>query len=483
MATYQTKLFINNEYVPSKANKTLPVYNPVDNSFITDVHEAGESDIDDAVAAARAAFESGPWSTMGKQERAKIMLKFADLVEAELPELSKLHTICMGQPLQFAILFSQQLPAMFRYYAGYIDKISGETHTPDGDGCFKIVSYEPYGVCAGIASWNAAYFNEGMKIAPALAAGNTAIFKPSEKSPLACLALGRLVIEAGFPPGVINLVTGAGTTGSLMSSHMGIQKLSFTGTAHVGRLIQIAAAKSNFKSVALELSGKSAALVFDDADLPLAIAHCSQEMLLNTGQICAATSKLLVHESIAPKFIEGVKQAFKDLGGPAMGDPMDKNTFLGPLADQKHFDMVMGYINGAKKEGIELLAGGERKGTEGNFLLPTLFMNPGANSKIWKEDMFGPVAMITTFKDEDEALKLANDTEYGLSGRIYTSSYSRALRVGRRLQVGACGINGAAIPHYSWPFGGWKLSGHGKEGGLLGLKEYLQVKTLVFNGV
>ena len=207
-------------------------------------------------------------------------------------------------------------------------------------------------------------------------------------------------------------------TGALISSHMQIRKLAFTGTARVGRLVQIAAAKSNFKSLTLELSGKSPVLVFEDADITKAIEHCSKTFLVNSGQICAATARILVHNSVASKLITGVKQAFQALGGLAMGDPMAESTFLGPLADTKHFDMVMNYVNEGKKEGIELLAGGDRKGDKGNFLLPTLFLNPDRESKMWKDDIFGPVGMIRTFKDEDGAIELANDTEYGLSGKL-----------------------------------------------------------------
>ena len=341
------------------------------------------------------------------------MLKFADLLETHAERLGKLESICMGQPVSVATLFAQGPPGVWRYYAGFAGKIAGESYPPEGDGSYTIVAYEPLGVCSGIAAWNSTYTLAAWKMAPALAAGNTFVFKSSEKAPLGALAYGDLIKEAGFPPGVINLVTGAGPVGSMLASHMDIAKIAFTGSAAVGRAVQIAAAKSNLKHVSLELGGKSPALIFDDADLDNAILHNSEGFLRNSGQICFASSRVLVQEGIAPKFIEGVKRAFED-ASKKMGDTSLKETAFGPLADKKQFERVMGFLKDGKAEGIEVLTGGDALGDKGAFVQPTILLNPDVKSRVFTDEIFGPVIAIKTFKTEEEALQLANDTTYGL---------------------------------------------------------------------
>ncbi|KAF4465158.1 aldehyde dehydrogenase [Fusarium albosuccineum] len=477
--TIETRLFINNEYVSSSSGETLSVYNPANGGLVTDqVQVASGEDVDKAVDAATAAFKY--WRQTPSSERAAVMLRYADLVEENATKLAELETVAMGVPRMLASQVIAMHYTSFRYYAGLADKIHGETYTEDGDGLLKLITYEPIGVCAGISAWNGTHLSIGWKIAPAVAAGNTFIHKTSEKSPLSALLLGRLIKEAGFPPGVINLLSGAGKTGSLLSSHMGIGKICFTGSVGAGRKVQVAAAQSNLKHVTLELGGKSASIVFEDANLENAIQHNSQSFLANNAQACSAASRLFVHESIAPSFIEKLKQSFLRLS-ETIGHPTSEKTFLGPLVDKEQLDRVTEYIEGAKTEGIEILAGGDRRPGPGQFIFPTLVLNPSLDSRIYKEEIFGPVLVVRTFKNEDEVIELANDTPYGLSGIIFTSDITRALRVASKLDVGTLSINSAHWTSKQTPWGGWKQSGFGREGGLEGLKEYVQSKSIHVN--
>jgi aldehyde dehydrogenase (NAD+) len=477
--TYETRLFINNEYVNSSSGKTLSAYNPTDGSLLTDkVQSASSEDVDKAVAAAAAVFKI--WKNTTTQQRAATMLKYANLVEKNAEKLAQLETLNMGVPITFSrILVGAQVDA-FRYYAGLVDKVHGETYKEDGDDVMKMTVYEPLGVCAGISAWNATAASIGSKIAPAVAMGNTFVHKSSEKDTLGAIFLGSLFKEAGFPPGVVNLLSGAGDVGAALAAHMDIAKITFTGSLVAGRKVQIAAAQSNLKHVSLELGGKSASIVFEDANIANAVQHNSQSFLISNGQICSAASRLFVQESIAPAFIESLKQAWTQVSG-AIGNPADKNTFLGPLVDNLHAQSVTDFIDGAKAEGVEVLIGGEKREGPGAFVTPTIFLNPTLDSRIYKEEVFGPVMVIRTFNTEDEVIELANDTPYGLSGAIYSSNISRALKVASRLEVGTLSINEARLPHRQTPWGGYKQSGYGREGGLAGLMEYVQPKAIHIN--
>jgi aldehyde dehydrogenase (NAD+) len=408
-------------------------------------------------------------------------------------------------------------------YAGWADKIGGEMFPEDGDGMYKLIRYEPIGVCAGIAAWNGTQVFVYWKIAPAVAAGNTVscflflrteadstqfIFKTSEKSPLGALALGKLVVKAGFPPGVINFVSGAGKTGQLLSQHMQISKISFTGSAMVGRKIQEASSKSNLKRVTLELGGKSASLVFNDADLENAVVqyvfmssfHCcclsaaaftlpayllltsfraSQGFLLNSGQVCAAASRLFVQDGIAPKFLEALKARFEGISAGATGNPLDASTFLGPVADKIQYDRVMKFIEQGKKD-AKVVTGGGRHGDRGNFIEPTIFLDPPTDSKIYTDEIFGPVLVFKTFRSEEEGIELANDTSYGLAAYLYTSDVTRALRISAELEAGSVFVNTPFAITTNTPFGGFKESGNGsRESGKAGLMSYLEAKTVL----
>lgn len=302
------------------------------------------------------------------------------------------------------------------------------------------------------------------------------IFKNSEKSPLGALAWGELFAKAGFPPGVANFVSGGGNTGALLASHMGISKISFTGSVVAGRKVNEAAIRSNLKRCTLELGGKSAVLIFDDADIENALVHCSQSFLANSGQACVAGSRALVQESIAPKFIEALKTRYEGLSH-AMGDTMDPSTFLGPVADKAQFAHVMSFIEDGKKDGAPLV-GGNRKGQKGNFIEPTIFLNPPKDSKVFKEEIFGPVLTLSTFKTEAEAIAIANDTTYGLSAQIYSNDITRVLRVAAQLECGNVGVNAFHNPNVFAPFGGTKQSGIGREAGKAGLMAWLESKTI-----
>jgi aldehyde dehydrogenase (NAD+) len=438
------------------------------------MHVAGEADIDAAVKAAKAAFPA--WKAMSGLKRGAIMQKFASLLEANIDRLAQLEGKAMGQPVSVSKRMLMGPIALWRYYAGYAGKVGGESYPPDEDGTYKIVQYEPLGVCAGICAWNGSHVLAAWKMAPAMAAGNTFILKSSEKSPISLAQYGDLINEAGFPPGVINVVTGDGKTGALLAGHMDIAKIAFTGSAAAGRQVQIAAAKSNLKRVTLELGGKSPALVFDDADIPNAVFHSSESFLRNSGQICFAASRVLVQEGIAPEFIKAVKLAFEK-AAESMGDPSLDETKFGPLADKKQFDRVMGFLEEAKSQGIEIGAGGGRKGDKGTFVQPTVLVNPDLKSRVYTDEIFGPVISVRTFKDEEEAIRLANDTQYGLGSTIYTADMARALRVAGQIEAGTVGINSAFAANPQTPFGGWKQSGYGRESGIEGLKNYLQPKS------
>ncbi|KIV84920.1 hypothetical protein PV11_00668 [Exophiala sideris] len=478
---YNGKLYINNEFVASKGSERMTLTNPWDESTVaTDIHAANTADIDAAVAASLHAVKKGPWKTFTGAQRGACMLKFADLVEQNMDKLARLESLPTGRPISMIRHFDlPHLLQVYRYYAGWADKIAGKSF-PEDNGVYKIVRYEPVGVCAGIASWNATFLYVAWKIAPALAAGCSFIFKASEKSPLGVLGIAPLFAEAGFPPGVVQFVTGGRETGEALSSHMDIAKISFTGSAIGGRAVHQAALKSNMKHCTLELGGKSPALVFNDAPFEAAVGAISQGFLANSGQICVASSRVIVQEDIAPKFIEAVKAQFESVTQSIGADPLELTTTHGPVVDKAQYDRVMSYIDIGKKD-AELVTGGSRKGNKGCVIEPTLFSNPKADSRIWTEEIFGPVLSIKTFKTEEEAIALANGTTYGLASTIYTTNLTRGLRVASAIEAGVISINSPFIPEVQSPFGGMKQSGTGRELGEEGLKAYLEPKAININ--
>ncbi|OAA65315.1 Aldehyde dehydrogenase domain protein [Niveomyces insectorum RCEF 264] len=480
MAPFETRLFINNEFVDAKSNEYLSIYDPTNGLLVTDkIQAAGEADVNAAVDAAQKAFK-GTWGKMDPTDRAKAMFKFADLMREKADELGLLETRAMGSSIVTQSGGYKQGADLFTYYAGLADKILGETTYPTSAGRYKIIQREPIGVCAGIGAWNVSAILFAWKAAPALAAGNTFIFKPSEKAPFGSLALGPLIKEC-FPPGTINIVNGGGKTGQLLASHMEIRQIGFTGGTATGRKIQESAARSNLKRVSLELGGKSPSVIFEDADLELAVARSMDGIFTNTGQICTMASRIFVQESIADDFIRLLKASFvAGSENGLIGDPSDKKTKVGPVADKAQFERVMEFLEVGKRDG-ELVTGGVQRGKDGYFVEPTIFKNVAKGSRIVQEEVFGPVVTIQTFKTEEEAINLANDTIFGLSACVYTNSIGRALRVTREIEAGTIAINDWYFPAPDTPFGGVKQSGYGREGGLEGLKEYLQTKTIQIN--
>lgn len=418
---YNGKLYINGEFVSSRGSERLTLTNPWDESTVaTDVHVANSADVDAAVAASVLAVKKGPWKKFTGAQRAACMLKFADLVEQNMDKLARLESLPTGRPIAMIRYFDlPHMVSVYRYYAGWADKIAGKTF-PEDAGNYKIVRYEPVGVCAGIASWNATFLYVGWKIAPALATGCSFIFKASEKSPLGVLGLAPLFAEAGFPAGVVQFVTGGRETGANLAAHMDISKISFTGSVMGGRAVQQAAVKSNMKRVTLELGGKSPAIVFDDAPLEAAVGGVGQGFLANSGQICVAASRVLVQEEIADKFKEAVKAQFEAVAAGMGANPLELTTTHGPVVDKAQYDRVMGYID-IGKDTAELLTGGGRKGDKGCLIEPTIFVDPKPGSRIWTEEIFGPVMSIKTFKTEEEAIELANETTYGLACKLCSS--------------------------------------------------------------
>lgn len=473
-------LFLNNAFVPSTSPSKLSVFNPKDESLVADdIDNAREDDVDAAVQFAEAAFPS--WRRESAENRRKILSKFADLIEQHGPALAELSRITMGAPYgAFGKFEISTAVENFRYYAGFVDKFPGESQ-PQEDGFLKIVRNEPLGVCAGIAPWNGPTGNFSLKAAPALAAGNCFIMKPSEKSPFSALALGALAVEAGFPPGVLQVLTGDGVTGALLAAHMRIRKISFTGSVATGKKVAELAAKSNLKRVTLELGGKSPLVVFEDADVDEAVKWSSNMITANTGQLCIAPSRVYIHERLYVNFKEKFRLAM-EARAATMGDPEDDSTGMGPLADSTQFDRVTGFIERAKKSGAgQLLTGGERVGAKGYFIPPTAFADIDTHSEIHTDEVFGPVAVLKSFRTEEEVLALANDSEFGLMAGIFTQDIDRALRIASDVDSGMVGINCVSMLFSSAPFGGSKQSGWGREGGIHAMRAYTEPKTIFIN--
>ncbi|KAI0799433.1 aldehyde dehydrogenase [Xylaria sp. FL0064] len=472
------QLFINNEYVEAKNSKKLEIYNPKDGSLIAnDVALAGEHDVDAAVAAAEAAFPA--WKKTPAMKRRDLLLKLADLVDEYSVKLAELTRLSMGAPYSsIGALEIGGTSQAFRYFAGWCDKFAGESF-PQDDGFLKIVHNEPLGVTAGIVPWNGPMAIAAFKSAPALATGNCFILKPSEKTPFSALALGTLIKEVGFPPGVFQVLSGDGSSGALLASHMKVRKISFTGSTATGRRIQEMAAKSNLKRVTLELGGKSPAVVFDDAQLENAVFWCVNAICANSGQVCYAASRVYVQEGIYEKFLESYKKAMEERS-KTVGDPDAVETLMGPIVDKAQFDRVSGFLERGRNQGT-LLTGGSRIGDQGFFIEPTVFTDVPEDAEICKKEIFGPVAILNKFKTEEEIIAKANDTNYGLMAGVFTQDINRAMRVSSAIDSGMVGINCVSVSFLSVPFGGTKESGTGRENAIHVLRTYTEPKTIMVN--
>ncbi|KAH8817431.1 aldehyde dehydrogenase domain-containing protein [Xylogone sp. PMI_703] len=470
----ETRLFINNEFVPGKAGKTFPLYSPVNDQKVCDIHEALAEDIDIAVQAAQKAFPA--WSDLDAFQRAIPMAKLAQLILRDAEELSQLDALAMGKPVE--LLKKMDVPgcaSIFNYYAGCAYHVLGESSLNSAN--FLNVSVrQPYGVVGLIIPWNVPMLMFAFKVAPATICGNTVVLKASEKAPLSSLKLAALVKEAGFPPGVINIVNGFGSpTGQAIAEHMKIRKIAFTGSVMTGRRIMKMAADSNLKNVTLELGGKSPAIIFEDADITQAARETHYSINHNSGQHCQANSRILVHESIAEEYVTQLKNLMSKV---TIGDPFEKSTFQGPQVDQKQLEHILRLIEVGKKDGT-LIHGGNRSGVAGAFVEPTIFMNVPTTSPIYQEEVFGPVVVVNTFKTEEDVLEEANGTDFGLFSSIYTKDFHRAIWVAKRLESGAVGVN-CSVPMRAldMPVGGWKQSGVGRELAVHGLNNFTELKTI-----
>jgi aldehyde dehydrogenase (NAD+) len=471
----QTRILIDNHWVDSVSGKTFPTFNPATGEEICQIAEADVADVDRAVKAARSAFE-GPWRRMSAAERGRLLNRFADLIEANAEPLARLETLDNGKPYHVALAADLPLTiACYRYYAGWADKVEGKTIPIAGE-YFCYTRHEPVGVVGQIIPWNFPLLMQAWKLAPALATGNTVVLKPAEQTPLSALRIGELAVEAGFPPGVVNILPGYGpTAGAAIARHMDVDKVAFTGSTEVGHLVMEAAAQSNLKRVSLELGGKSPNIVFADADMDEAIEGAHFALFFNHGQCCTAGSRLFVEEKCYDEFVE---RSVARAGQRVVGDPFDKKTDQGPQVDQTQMEKILSYIEAGKQEGASLLAGGKRVGEQGYFVEPTVFAGVEDNMKIAREEIFGPVMSIIKFKNVEEVVKRANATVYGLAAAVWTRDIGKAHAIANNVRAGTVWVNCYNVFDAGAPFGGFKQSGIGRELGEYGLHHYTEVKTV-----
>ncbi|KAG1659995.1 Retinal dehydrogenase 1 [Nymphon striatum] len=472
-------IFINNEWVNSVSGKTFPTINPATEEKFADVQEGDKADVDKAVKAAKAAFKrNSPWRKMSASARGRLLNKLADLLIRDVEIIATLDSLDMGKSFRNACGDVHFLSGVVRYNAGLADKIEGRTINSDAN-AFTYTREDPVGVCGLIVPWNFPVHMCGMKVSAALAAGNTVIVKPAEQSPLSALHLASLVKEAGFPPGVVNVVPGYGpTAGAAISEHMDINKVSFTGSTEVGKLIQKAAAESNLKRVTLELGGKGPLIILPDADLDVAADIAHMGLFFNQGEVCCASSRTFVDASIYDKFVQKSKERAEK---HTVGDPFDESTQMGPLVDKEQFEKVLDLIESGKKEGAKLECGGGRLGSKGYFVKPTIFSNVQDNMRIATEEIFGPVQQILKYNTVEEAIERANDTTYGLAAGIVTKDLNNALRFAEEVEAGTIWVNCANVFTAQAPFGGFKMSGNGREMGIDGIRAYTETKTVYIN--
>ena len=479
MQPIQNKLFIDGEFVDAEARGRIPVLNPHDNSLVTEVSEAQKADIDRAVEAARKAFPA--WAKMAAMDRGRLLLKLADAIEANAEELARLESVDTGHPLRDTRgLDVVRTAVTFRYFGGMADKFQGSV-VPVEAGFLNYVLREPVGVVGQIVPWNFPLMFTSWKMGPALAAGNTVVMKPAELTPLSTLRVAELAKQVGFPKGVMNIVPGYGNVaGQYLAEHPDIAKVSFTGSTAVGRTI-VAASQGNLKRVHLELGGKGANVVFDDADLAAAVNGSAFAVFHNQGQACIAGSRLLLHDTIAEEFLERFTALAASI---TIGDPKDPATEMGPLTSPGHRDRVLSFFKIANDEGDTILSGGRAPAdpvlADGCYLEPTV-VRAAPDHRIAREEVFCPVAVVHTFSDEDQALRIANGTDYGLGAGLWTRDLSRAHRFARDLRAGMVWVNSYKRVNPGSPFGGVGLSGYGREMGFEAMHEYTEAKAVWIN--
>ncbi|BBZ15410.1 aldehyde dehydrogenase family protein [Mycobacterium branderi] len=465
------------------SGEAIAVVDPVTEEPITEFADGGEQAVDEAVARARASFESGVWQAMPGSERAKVLWRIAELIEQHADSLVEIDSLNTGMTLPHARQLVSASAEFFRYYAGWCTKVNGIAHdiqmtggvTGSYSNLHAYTLKEPYGVVGLIFPWNGPVFNACAKLAPALAAGCSSVVKPAEETPLSAVLLDKLIAEAGVPDGVVNLVTGYGhTAGAALVAHPGVEKVAFTGSTEVGKQI-VAASAGNLKKVMLELGGKSPVLIYDDADLSSAIPMAAMGVFMHSGQVCVCGSRLFVQRGVYDQVVEGIAAVADSL---RLGGPKEDDVQIGPLVSQKQLTRVMGFIDEGKRDGVEVVTGGYRLDRRGYFVHPTVLTDVEPGMRLYQEEIFGPVVTVLPFDDEDEALALANDTTYGLAATAWTNNLGRAHRLAKRLQAGTVTLNCQTVFDPAMPLGGYKQSGWGYEWGREGIEAYMQTKSV-----
>lgn len=470
----RTELFVDGRWTPARSGATTPTTSPLDGRVLAHIASAGPEDVDDAVAAARRAFDRGDWSRSAPAERKRVLLRLADLVEEHARELALLDTVDAGKLIsETTTVDVPGTAATFRWYGEAVDKVYGEV-APTGPGDLALVTREPLGVVAAVVPWNYPLEIAAWKLAPALAAGCSVVLKPAEESPLSALRLAELAHEAGLPAGVLGVVTGAGpVVGQALGRHPDVDAVAFTGSTAVGKLLLTYAGESNMKQVWLEAGGKSPVLVFADADLDAAAAGVVRGIFTNGGQVCSATSRLLVQRSVKEELLQRVLPLVEAL---RVGDPLDPGSQMGPLVSERQVDRVMDHVGQARTE-ARLLTGGVRLDAPGCYVAPTVFDGVSPTSRLAVEEVFGPVLAVFDVEDEDDAVAAANASGYGLAASVWTSGLSRAHRVASRLRAGTVSVNTVDALDLTTPFGGFGLSGNARDLSLHALQQYTALKT------
>ena len=476
------KMLIGGQWVESASGKTFDTINPSTGEVLARVAEGDAEDMNRAVAAARKAFESGPWPRLTPSQRGRLLWKVAELIEKNAEELAQLETLDNGKPIKYSRASDVPLTAdHFRYFAGWATKLEGDTIPVSIPNMFTYTLREPMGVVGQIIPWNFPLQMASWKLAPALACGNTVILKPAEQTPLTALRLGELICEAGFPEGVVNIVPGFGeTAGAALASHPDVDKIAFTGSTEVGKKI-LQASVGNLKRVTLELGGKSPNIIFPDADMKYAVRGAMNAIFFNQGQVCTAGSRLFVHKSVYDSVLSGLTDNVRKM---KLGLGIDPNTDLGPLVSQEQLERVTGYIETGKREGAKATTGGERAGKElakGYFVQPTVFDNVHDDMTLAREEIFGPVVVALPFEDLEEVAARANRSIYGLAAGVWTSDVKKVHKMAAALKAGVIWVNTYNMFDAAAPFGGYKQSGYGREMGHAVLDAYTQIKTVWIN--